>query len=119
MRRSARGWREIMAEVRAGEFAKALRSEEEADYPQLKQARADSRETLLDVTYPQIVGRAGLGLSRSALCVIAVALADAGALEIGALQLAVGLGGIAVGGVGEFLLFGRPLREICPIIAVS
>jgi len=50
---------EIMAEVRAGKFASALRSEEEADYPLLRQARADSRETLIDRTYRNLKGEPG------------------------------------------------------------
>jgi ketol-acid reductoisomerase len=47
---------DIMAEVRAGKFASSLRSEEEADYPLLRQARAQGRETLLDQTYRILSG---------------------------------------------------------------
>lgn len=47
---------DIMAEVRAGKFANSLRSEEEADYPLLRQARAQGRKTLLDQTYRKLSG---------------------------------------------------------------
>ena len=48
---------EIMADVRAGKFANSLRSEEEADYPLLKQARVESRQTLLDRTFRKLSGQ--------------------------------------------------------------
>jgi ketol-acid reductoisomerase len=47
---------QIMTEVRAGDFASALRSEEEADYPLLEQARAASRDTLIDRTFQLLSG---------------------------------------------------------------
>lgn len=50
---------EIMAEVRRGDFAKALRSEEEAGYPQLERARTASRKTLLERTYRKLSGEPG------------------------------------------------------------
>ncbi len=49
----------IMAEVRSGAFAEALRGEEQAGYPLLEQARTASRETLLDRTFRKLKGEPG------------------------------------------------------------
>jgi len=40
----------ILAEVRAGKFAKALKAEEESGYPKLEKARAEARKNLLEAT---------------------------------------------------------------------
>ncbi len=49
----------IMEEVRAGEFAQALRREEETGYPQIEIARTASRQTLLDRTFRKLKGEPG------------------------------------------------------------
>ena len=47
---------EILAEVRAGRFADALRNEEAAGYPRLEQARTSARETLAEKTLARLKG---------------------------------------------------------------
>ena len=77
---------EVLREVREGRFAQELRSEETKGYPRLEQARKSARDTLLERTLKRWAGEGesptGFG-SR---------VADAGALEIGTLQAAMGLG---------------------------
>ena len=47
---------EVLTEVRAGCFASALRDEEANNYPRLKQARTENRETLAEQTYRRLNG---------------------------------------------------------------
>jgi ketol-acid reductoisomerase len=42
---------EVLAEVRAGNFANELRDEEASGYERLEKARAEARSTLIDQTY--------------------------------------------------------------------
>jgi ketol-acid reductoisomerase len=46
--------RDILAEVRAGKFADALRSEEASGYAQLERARAEARKTAIEQTYSRL-----------------------------------------------------------------
>ncbi len=41
---------QVLGDVRAGKFAKALRSEEQNGYPNLKAARSDARKTMIEAT---------------------------------------------------------------------
>jgi ketol-acid reductoisomerase len=45
---------EVLAEVRAGRFAEALRSEEASGYARLEQARTEARSTLLEATFRRL-----------------------------------------------------------------
>ena len=45
---------EVLAEVRAGNFANELRGEEASGYERLEKARAEARSTLLDQTYRRL-----------------------------------------------------------------
>jgi len=45
---------EVLAEVRAGRFADALRSEEASGYPRLQQSRASARATLLEQVFAKL-----------------------------------------------------------------
>ena len=45
---------EVLAEVRAGRFARELSEEEAAGYPRLEKARRENRQTLLEETYRRL-----------------------------------------------------------------
>ena len=45
---------EVLAEVRAGRFADALRSEEASGYPRLQQSRASARATLIEQVFAKL-----------------------------------------------------------------
>jgi len=45
---------EVLAEVRAGRFAEALRREEAEGYPRLEKSRDEGRTTLLEQTFRKI-----------------------------------------------------------------
>ena len=45
---------EVLAEVRAGRFARQLSEEEAAGYPRLERSRADARATLLEQTFKKL-----------------------------------------------------------------
>ncbi len=45
---------ELLADIRAGSFAERLSHEERSGYAQLKKARADARETLLEETFARL-----------------------------------------------------------------
>ena len=47
---------EVLAEVRAGRFAKELSDEEKSGYERLEKARADGRSTLIEQTYRRLKG---------------------------------------------------------------
>jgi ketol-acid reductoisomerase len=47
---------EVLAEVRAGRFADALRKEEASGYERLEKARAEARSTLIEKTYRRLSG---------------------------------------------------------------
>ncbi|HWJ37675.1 MAG TPA: ketol-acid reductoisomerase [Sphingomicrobium sp.] len=46
--------REVLAEVRRGEFARELRAEEADGYPRLEQARRENRQSLLEETFRKL-----------------------------------------------------------------
>ena len=46
--------REVLAEVRRGEFARELRTEEADGYPRLEQARRENRQSLLEETFRKL-----------------------------------------------------------------
>jgi len=45
---------EVLAEVRAGRFADALRSEEASGYPRLQKSRASARATLIEQVFAKL-----------------------------------------------------------------
>jgi ketol-acid reductoisomerase len=47
---------EVLAEVRAGRFAKELSDEEASGYARLEKARDDNRKTLLEETRRRLTG---------------------------------------------------------------
>jgi ketol-acid reductoisomerase len=45
---------EVLAEVRAGQFADALKREEASGYPRLQQSRASARATLIEQVFAKL-----------------------------------------------------------------
>ena len=110
--------RGVLESVRSGEFARRLSDEAASGYPRLRLARERARSAAIEQARESVAAIAAekLGGVRGGL---GLAVAGRGALQIGALQLAVGSGRAFVGGgKGKLQLFGCALREIGAVLAL-